>query len=157
MEAWTAQLRPGDNRSEFIPAGWLSQAQQSGTIVQAREEESVNPVFLVLTGSVTHLTAETKCSWGEFTSGLVSWHIKERLKRLKALWSLKPRKQYKLRACYSWKYSEVQVCCYTIAWHFWNRRGLRYSRKQALVQWVKYVQGIYLCVNGAEAQMPRPR
>lgn len=69
-----------------------------------------NPVFLVLTGSVTHPTAETKCSWGEFTWGL-SWHIKERLKRLKALWSLKARKQHKLRACYSLKYSEKQVCC----------------------------------------------
>lgn len=26
-----------------------------------------NPQCLLLTGSVTHPTAETKCSWGEFT------------------------------------------------------------------------------------------
>lgn len=66
-----------------------------------------NPILLVLTGSVTYATTETKCSWGEFTRRQVSWHIKEQLKTLcSAVGFLTPRKHYKLRA---WRYHETQA------------------------------------------------
>ena len=51
----------------YLLAGYLRLSNLEQWYKPVRKNLFTNPVFLVLTGSVTHPTAETKSSWGEFT------------------------------------------------------------------------------------------